>query len=90
MEEKYKYYGEGFVDGFNAALRSKEIKELEQGNREKDLLLRIKELENKNEKLLIGLNNFLTTRYNYFNSINSAYNAGITSQLNTINGRSFY
>ena len=94
MDEKYKYYGEGFVDGFNAALRSNEIKELEQNNREKDLLLQIKDLKNENERLLSQMQQFLTVNYNYLNSINASYNAGIMSQLNaninTINGRSFY
>ena len=91
MDNKYKLYGEGFVDGFNAALRSKEIKEVEQSNREKDLLLQIKDLKNENERLLIQIQNYLTLCYNYSNTINSCH-IGIENQLNAINRneRGFY
>lgn len=55
----HEEYGQGFVDGFNAALKSDYIKELYQTKDKETLLNRIKELENQ----LYYINQFFITPF---------------------------
>ena len=47
----HKEYGEGFVDGFNAALKSDYIKELYQAQDKEQYIKRINELEAQLDKI---------------------------------------
>jgi len=56
----HKEYGEGFVDGFNAALKSDYIKELYQTQDKEQYLKRINELEaqlDKNRTIIYNITN---------------------------------
>ena len=53
----HKEYGEGFVDGFNAALKSDYIKKLYQTQDKEQYLKRINELEAQLDKIRTAISN---------------------------------
>jgi len=62
----HKEYGEGFVDGFNAALKSDYIKELYQTQDKEQYLKRINELEAQLDKIRTIIYN-ITNEYQMYN-----------------------
>ena len=56
----HKEYGEGFADGFNAALKSDYIKELYQTRDKEQYINRIKELEAQLDKIKTAISNTYT------------------------------
>lgn len=57
----HKEYGEGFVDGFNAALKSDYIKELYQTQDKERYINRIKELEAQLDKINVAISGIYNT-----------------------------
>lgn len=57
----HKEYGEGFVDGFNAALKSDYIKELYQTRDKERYINRIKELEAQLDKINAAISGIYNT-----------------------------
>lgn len=62
----HKEYGEGFVDGFNAALKSDYIKELYQTQDKEQYIKRINELEAQLDKIRTIIYN-ITNEYQMYN-----------------------
>ena len=62
----HKEYGEGFVDGFNAALKSDYIKELYQAQDKELYIKRIKELEEQLDKIRTSIYE-LSNTYQMYN-----------------------
>lgn len=80
----HKEYGEGFVDGFNAALKSDYIKELYQAQDKEQYIKRINELEAQLDKIKTAI----VDTYNAYQMCNIQQNMSqqAHSSLFDING----
>lgn len=81
----HKEYGEGFVDGFNAALKSDYIKELYQTQDKERYINRIKELEALLEKIKAATYGIYNT-YQICNAQQNILQQQTHSSLFDING----
>lgn len=83
---EHKEYGEGFVDGFNAALKSDYIKELYQTQDKEMLEKRINELQTQlNQTRLLACQSLPCSQYPQYSqicSINNYYQEGLENTLN--------
>jgi len=79
----HKEYGEGFVDGFNAALKSDYIKELYQAQDKELYEKRIKELQTQmNQMMLLSYQALQYPLYSQACSIGNYYQQGLENTIN--------
>jgi len=85
---EHKEYGEGFVDGFNAALKSDYIKELYQAQDKEQYIKRINELEEQLDKIRTICYN-ITNGYQMYNIqqsiLNQNQNMSLFDLANAVN-----
>ena len=76
----HEEYGQGFIDGFNAALKSEYIKEKYQSEDHARLIARIKELEAQNDQIRAAI----ISTYNYYQSMSTLQyqSTGLASIVN--------
>lgn len=73
-----KEYGQGFIDGFNAALKSDYLKEKFQASNEASLKARIKELEAQVEQM----RGACLSAYGLYQSMQNQYQMNLSSMIN--------
>lgn len=79
----HKEYGEGFVDGFNAALKSDYIKELHQAQNKESYEKQIKELQTQmNQAMLLAYQALRYPPYSQICSIGNYYQEGLENTIN--------
>lgn len=81
----HEEYGQGFVDGFNAALKSDYIKELYQAQDKESYIKRIRELEAQLDKIRTAIYNFYGA-YQTYNTQQTILQQQAHSSLFDLNG----